>query len=215
MKTQAVHVVVVSRSRWIVGSAGTTSVCCSTYDTHDHREQSQRHPRPHAARLIRHHRTPIGLRAPSHPRQESCMIQAMSTPGPDTPPGDLDALAAALVEVRARLAPMVLARHERRRAGATPGERLSTPQHLTLLALADGPLTMTALAGATGVALSTATRMVQSLVREGWVAARRPRRGRPPPPSGGAHARGPGGERRRDRAPPPPHPGPARPPRRR
>jgi DNA-binding MarR family transcriptional regulator len=94
----------------------------------------------------------------------------MSVPGPDTPPGDLDALAAALVEVRARLAPMVLARHEGRRAGATPGERLSTPQHLTLLALADGPLTMTALAGATGVALSTATRMVQSLVREGWVA---------------------------------------------
>ncbi len=105
------------------------------------------------------------------------MIQAMPVPGPDHTPGDLDALAEALVEVRARLAPLVLARHERRRTGATAAERLSTPQHLTLLALADGPLTMTALAGATGVALSTATRMVQSLVREGWVAAVDPAEG--------------------------------------
>ena len=55
----------------------------------------------------------------------------MSTPGPGD---DLDALAATLAEMRSRLAPVVLARQERRRAGATPGERLSTPQHLTLLA---------------------------------------------------------------------------------
>ena len=93
------------------------------------------------------------------------MIQAMTTRGPA--PDDLHALAGTLAELRTRLAPMVLARQERRRAGATPGERLSTPQHLTLLALAGGPLTMSALAEATGVALSTATRMVQGLAREG------------------------------------------------
>lgn len=95
----------------------------------------------------------------------------MSTPGPGD---DLDALAATLAEMRSRLAPVVLARQERRRAGATPGERLSTPQHLTLLALGGGPLTMSALAEATGVALSTATRMVQGLVREGWVTPAEP-----------------------------------------
>ncbi len=91
-----------------------------------------------------------------------------------SPHDDLDALAGTLAELRTRLAPMVLARQERRRAGATPGERLSTPQHLTLLALAGGPLTMSALAEATGVALSTATRMVQGLAREGWVVPAEP-----------------------------------------
>ena len=33
VKTQVTQVLVVSRSRWIVGSAGTTSVCWRTYDT--------------------------------------------------------------------------------------------------------------------------------------------------------------------------------------
>ncbi|MGD9572978.1 MAG: MarR family winged helix-turn-helix transcriptional regulator [Thermoleophilia bacterium] len=89
----------------------------------------------------------------------------MTGPGP----GDPDALAASLAGLRARLVPLVLARQERRRASATPAERLTTPQHLTLAALAGGPLTMSALAAATGVAVSTATRMVQTLVREGWV----------------------------------------------
>lgn len=91
-----------------------------------------------------------------------------SRPVPD--PDELDRLTAALAELRERVVPLVLARQERRRGGATAAERLSTPQHLTLLALADGPLTMSVLAAATGVALSTATRMVQSLAREGWVA---------------------------------------------
>lgn len=90
----------------------------------------------------------------------------MSVTGSDP---SLDALTAAVVDLRARLAPLVLARQERRRAGATAGERLSTPQHLALLALADGPLTISALAATTGVALSSATRMVQALSREGWV----------------------------------------------
>ena len=98
------------------------------------------------------------------------MMQVMTTSRPETTGDDLDLLAAVLAELRARVAPMVLARQERRREGATPAERLSTPQHLTLLALADGPLTMSALAAATGVASSTATRMVQALTRGGWVA---------------------------------------------
>ena len=34
MKTHVTQVVVVSRSRWMVGSAGTTRVCWSTYETH-------------------------------------------------------------------------------------------------------------------------------------------------------------------------------------
>jgi DNA-binding MarR family transcriptional regulator len=50
------------------------------------------------------------------------------------------------------------------------GALLTTPQHLTLTALRDGPLAMTELARATGVAVSTATRMVQGLRRAGLVA---------------------------------------------
>lgn len=84
---------------------------------------------------------------------------------------DLDALARVLVEMRARVAPLVLARHARRAGGTTAAERLSTPQHLALLALAHGPLTISALAAATGVAVSTATRMAQALGRAGWIAA--------------------------------------------
>jgi DNA-binding MarR family transcriptional regulator len=97
---------------------------------------------------------------------------------------DLDALVDAVAELRARVAPLILARQERRAAGATEGERLTTPQHLTLLALADGPLSVSDVAARTGVAVSTATRMLQSLARAGWVrraaaTADRDRRRRP------------------------------------
>lgn len=81
----------------------------------------------------------------------------------------MELLVEAFADLRNRAAPLILARHERRRHGATAGERLSTPQHIAMLALADGPRTMSSLAAATGVALSTATRMVQTLEREGWV----------------------------------------------
>lgn len=82
---------------------------------------------------------------------------------------DLELMVEAFTELRNMAAPLILARHERRRRGASAGERLSTPQHIAMLALADGPRTMSSLAAATGVALSTATRMVQTLEREGWV----------------------------------------------
>ena len=81
----------------------------------------------------------------------------------------LEPLVNAFARLRDVAAPLILARQERRAEGATPGERLSTPQHIAMIALADGPLTMSALAATTGVALSTATRMVQTLEREGWV----------------------------------------------
>lgn len=97
---------------------------------------------------------------------------------------DLETLVEAVAGLRARVAPLILARYERRRGGATPGERLSTPQHLTLLALADGPLGVSEIAGATGVAVSTATRMVQWLERAGWVE-------RTAPPAGGDRRRRP------------------------
>jgi DNA-binding MarR family transcriptional regulator len=82
---------------------------------------------------------------------------------------DLDTVVEALADLRARVVPLILARQERRRDGATPGERLTTPQHVTLLSLAEGPLAVSEVAAATGVAVSTATRMVQSLERAGWV----------------------------------------------
>jgi DNA-binding MarR family transcriptional regulator len=81
----------------------------------------------------------------------------------------LERMVDAFAELRNKAAPLNPARHARRRQGATAGERLSTPQHIAMLALADGPRTMSSLAAATGVALSTATRMVQTLEREGWV----------------------------------------------
>lgn len=82
----------------------------------------------------------------------------------------LETLVLALADLRARAAPLVMARQERRSGGATAGERMSTAQHLALLALAPGPLAISDLGSATGVAVSTATRMVQALEREGWVA---------------------------------------------
>ena len=95
----------------------------------------------------------------------------MPRTNPDT---DIDVLAAALADLRVQVAPLVLARQERRRAGATAGERLSTPQHVTLLALRDGALSISALAAASGVAVSTATRMAQALERLGWIARAAP-----------------------------------------
>ncbi len=82
---------------------------------------------------------------------------------------DLEPLVDALAELRARAARLVLARQERRKQGATAGERMSTPQHVALLALEGGPLAISDLGAATGVAVSTATRMAQALEREGWV----------------------------------------------
>lgn len=82
----------------------------------------------------------------------------------------LDEVVDALHGLRGSLARLVLARAERRRTLATPGERLSTPQHLALSALASGPLTTSELAERTGVAVSTATRMIQGLRRQGYLA---------------------------------------------
>ena len=81
----------------------------------------------------------------------------------------LETLVRALADFRTLAAPLVLARHERRQEAGTPGERMSTPQHITLLALSAGPLAISDLGAATGVAVSSATRMVQTLEREGWV----------------------------------------------
>lgn len=83
---------------------------------------------------------------------------------------DLEALVAAIGQVRPRLVRQVLARQARRSAAATPGARLTTPQHLAMLALAERPLTISELAEATGVAVSSATRMVQGLERAGLLA---------------------------------------------
>jgi DNA-binding MarR family transcriptional regulator len=63
-----------------------------------------------------------------------------------------------------------MARAERRARGATIAERLSPAQNLALAAMSEGSLTMGDLAAATGVAVSTATRMVQGLERLGLVA---------------------------------------------
>ena len=81
----------------------------------------------------------------------------------------LDQLVHSLAEFRALATTLVLAKQERRKEGATPAERISTPQHITLIALASGPLAISELGTRTGVAVSSATRMVQGLEREGWV----------------------------------------------
>lgn len=65
---------------------------------------------------------------------------------------------------------LVLARRERRREADTPEGRLSPEQQLTLLVLVDGPLSVSEVAQGTGVAVSTATRMLQGLTRMGFVA---------------------------------------------
>lgn len=81
----------------------------------------------------------------------------------------LERLVHSLADFRVLATRLVLAKQERRAEGATPAERMSMPQHISLLALADGPLAISDLAESTGVAVSSATRMVQALEREGWV----------------------------------------------
>jgi len=92
---------------------------------------------------------------------------------PDPPAdaaADLDDTVLALERLRLPLIRLILARAERRSQGATLAERLSPAQQLTLEALREGPLSVGELAARTGVALSTATRMVQGLGRLGLVA---------------------------------------------
>lgn len=82
----------------------------------------------------------------------------------------IDEVVDGLHALRGSLARLILARAERRLTAATAGERLSAPQHLALSALAAGPLGTSELAARTGVAASTATRMIQGLERLGYVA---------------------------------------------
>jgi len=84
---------------------------------------------------------------------------------PDSP----EAVADALNAVFPALVRLVLARQERRRQGRTPEERISPPQQLALLVLHDGPRGIGEVARGTGVAVSSATRMVQGLERAGFV----------------------------------------------
>lgn len=81
----------------------------------------------------------------------------------------LDEVVDVLNGLRGSLARLILARAERRHRAATAGERLTTPQHLALTALSAGPLGTSELAARTGVAVSTATRMIQGLERLGYV----------------------------------------------
>lgn len=84
--------------------------------------------------------------------------------------GNLDDAVEALRALRGALARRVLARAEEKRSLSTPEERLTTAQHLALAALGDGPLSTSEIAAGTGVAISTATRMIQGLDRAGLVA---------------------------------------------
>jgi DNA-binding MarR family transcriptional regulator len=83
----------------------------------------------------------------------------------------LDDVVRELHALRLPLTKLVLARTATREASDEPADRLSAAQHITLVSLTEGPLGMTELATATGVALSTATRMAQGLVRAGLVHA--------------------------------------------
>lgn len=81
-------------------------------------------------------------------------------------------VAATLGEVFPVLVRFALARQERRRREAAPERRLSPPQQLTLLVLRDGPVPVSGVAEGTGVAVSSATRMLQGLERQGLVERR-------------------------------------------
>lgn len=82
---------------------------------------------------------------------------------------NLDDAVEALRALRGVLARRVLARAEERRSLGSPAERLTIAQHLALAALGGGPLSTSELAAHTGVAISTATRMIQGLDRAGLV----------------------------------------------
>ncbi len=81
----------------------------------------------------------------------------------------LDAITESIQALRAPLTRQLLSRVERRRQAGAGEILLSSPQHLALVELSDGPLTISELARRTGVAVSTATRMVQGLGRLGLV----------------------------------------------
>lgn len=82
---------------------------------------------------------------------------------------ELDAITQSIQALRAPLTRQLLSRVERRRQASGGEVLLSAPQHLALLELSDGPLTISELARRTGVAVSTATRMAQGLRRLGLV----------------------------------------------
>jgi DNA-binding MarR family transcriptional regulator len=81
----------------------------------------------------------------------------------------LDAIIESIQALRAPLTRQLLSRVERRRQASRGEIMLSSPQHLALVELSDGPLTISELARQTGVAVSTATRMAQGLGRLGLV----------------------------------------------
>ncbi|MFN8110690.1 MAG: MarR family transcriptional regulator [Thermoleophilia bacterium] len=82
---------------------------------------------------------------------------------------ELEETVEALSDMYPELVRLVLARAERRRRASTPGERLGPEQMLTLMCIDDGALSVGEVAEATGVAISTATRMLQGLERGGLV----------------------------------------------
>jgi len=87
----------------------------------------------------------------------------MAAPRADTP----QEVAAALGVLYPAVLRLLLGRLERRRNADTPEGRLSPEQQLTLMTLRDGPLGVSEVARGTGVAVSTATRMLQGLTRMG------------------------------------------------
>lgn len=91
----------------------------------------------------------------------------MDSPHDDGP----QEVAAALGALYPAVLRLVLGRLEQRRNAASPEARLSPEQQLTLLTLRDGPLGVSEVAHGTGVAVSTATRMLQGLARMGFVEA--------------------------------------------
>lgn len=82
---------------------------------------------------------------------------------------DLDGITESIQALRAPLTRQLLSKVERRRQASVGEILLSSPQHLALVELSHGPLTISELARRTGVAVSTATRMAQGLRRLGLV----------------------------------------------
>lgn len=92
------------------------------------------------------------------------------TPATDRPdPGDEDAVARAIADLLPAIVRAVSERAEQKRSAPTPEERLTVAQQLTLMVVAGGPRSVSEVAAATGVAPSSATRMVQTLERLGFV----------------------------------------------